>query len=86
MNSESVKMLEAAEKTFQSGEKIAASFRRVLVIVAPPGSVSECFLPAVEREFPWIFIEQVDTVEAACSKFAFMVLLRPIRRRFLARV
>lgn len=83
MNSESVKMLEAAEKTFQSGEKIAASFRRVLVIVAPPGSVSECFLPAVEREFPWIFIEQVDTVEAACSKFAYPVSLILVDAAFL---
>ena len=76
-------MLETAEKAFQSREKIAAPFRRVLVVVAPPGSVSECFLPAVEREFPWIFIEQVDTVEAACSEFAYPVSLILVDAAFL---
>jgi DNA-binding NarL/FixJ family response regulator len=79
-------MLEAAGKTLRPTETIVAPFKRVLVIVAPPGSISEYFLPAVEREFPWISIEQVESVEAACVDFLHPVSLILVDAAFLATV
>jgi DNA-binding NarL/FixJ family response regulator len=67
-------------------ENIPSPFKRVLVVVAPPGSISEYFLPAVEREFPWIFIEQVESVEAACVDFHHPVSLILVDAAFLASV
>src|SRR5262245_53838760 len=78
-------MLEAAGKTFLTTEKNAA-LRRVLVIVAPPGSISDCFLPAIEREFPWISIEQVESVGAACVDFPHAVSLILVDATLLATV
>jgi DNA-binding NarL/FixJ family response regulator len=77
-------MLEVAGKTFRPIEKNAAPFKRILVVVAPPGSISEYFLPAVEREFPWISIEQVESVEAACVDFRHPVSLILVDATFLA--
>jgi DNA-binding NarL/FixJ family response regulator len=49
--------------------------RRTLLFVTMPGSVAECLLYAIERELPWLVIEQVEHVQAACARFAHPVSL-----------
>lgn len=49
--------------------------QRVILILTNSGSISERLIAAVEREFPWIRVEQVDAVGAACTAFAHPVAL-----------
>jgi DNA-binding NarL/FixJ family response regulator len=49
--------------------------QRVLLILTNSGSISERLIDAVEREFPWVLVEQADAVEAACEAFAHPVAL-----------
>lgn len=58
-----------------AGAKRRLEPQRVMVIVTNSGSVSERLIDAIEREFPWIIVEQVDRVSAACAAFAHPVAL-----------
>lgn len=49
--------------------------QRVILILTNSGSISESLIDAVEREFPWIRVEQVDAVGAACTAFGHPVAL-----------
>jgi len=49
--------------------------RRVILIVSSGGSVSERLIEAMEREFPWVLVDQVDDVDAACRAFSHPVSL-----------
>ncbi len=49
--------------------------RRTLLFVTMPGSVADCLLYAIERELPWLVIERVEHIQAACTKFAHPVSL-----------
>ena len=49
--------------------------RRVVLFVAVAGTVSDRLIHALEREFPWIVVEQVDTAAAACAVFEHPVSL-----------
>ncbi|AFL49990.1 DNA-binding NarL/FixJ family response regulator [Sinorhizobium fredii] len=55
--------------------KRRAEPRRVILIVSSAGSVSERLIEATEREFPWVLVEQVDDVDAACRTFSHPVSL-----------
>jgi DNA-binding NarL/FixJ family response regulator len=76
-------MVEAMNTSVRLAGGTVAPFKRILVLVALPGSVSECLLHALEREFPWISIEQVASVEAACAKFEHPVSLVLVESEFL---
>jgi len=49
--------------------------RRVILLVATAGTISERLIHALTREFPWIVIEQVEHVSAVCRSFAHPVSL-----------
>jgi DNA-binding NarL/FixJ family response regulator len=49
--------------------------QRVMLIMSNTGSVSPRLVDAVEREFPWILVEQVGSVAAACRTFSHPVAL-----------
>lgn len=49
--------------------------RRVILIISSAGSVSERLIDAMEREFPWVLVDQVDDVDAACRAFSHPVSL-----------
>lgn len=49
--------------------------RRVLLVLATPGTLSESLLCAVEREFPWLVIEQVEEISEALLLFSYPVSL-----------
>lgn len=49
--------------------------QRVMLIVTNTGSVSKRLIEAVEREFPWVLVEQVESVVAGCRSFAHPVAL-----------
>ncbi|MCV9967068.1 response regulator transcription factor [Pararhizobium sp. BT-229] len=49
--------------------------QRVILILTNSGSISESLIDAVEREFPWVRVEQVDAVGAACTAFGHPVAL-----------
>jgi DNA-binding NarL/FixJ family response regulator len=49
--------------------------RRTLLVVASYDSVSETLSSAIRTEFPWIAVEQVETVKAACRSFTQPVTL-----------
>ncbi len=46
---------------------------RVILILTNSGSISTSLIDAVEREFPWTRVEQVDAVDTACAAFAHPV-------------
>lgn len=62
---------------------MADPFRRVVVVIAPVDSIPECFLSAMEREFPWISIEWAEGVESACVEFEHPVSLILVDGAFL---
>jgi DNA-binding NarL/FixJ family response regulator len=76
-------MVEAMNTSVRLAGSAVAPFKRILVLVALPGSVSDCLLHALEREFPWISVEQVENVQAACAKFEHPVSLILIEPEFL---
>jgi DNA-binding NarL/FixJ family response regulator len=43
--------------------------RRTLLVVTPKDSVSEAMVFAIEREFPWIAVERVATLQDSCAAF-----------------
>ena len=47
----------------------------MILFVAPAGVVSESLVFALEREFPWVEVEQVERVDDACASFAHSVSL-----------
>lgn len=49
--------------------------RRVMLILTNTGSVSKRLIDAVEREFPWVVVEQLEHVGAACREFSHPVAL-----------
>lgn len=49
--------------------------QRTILLVATPGTISESLLRALESEYPWIVVESVATVEAACAEFSHPVAL-----------
>lgn len=48
---------------------------KTLLIVAPDDFVSESLVFAIEREFPWVVVEQVPTLAEACARRDFPVAL-----------
>lgn len=48
---------------------------RVILFIAAAGTVSENVIYALEHEFPWVVIEQVERVDQACVSFAHLVSL-----------
>lgn len=52
-----------------------AEAQRVILLVAAPGTISNNLIFALEREFPWLVVEQVDRVDAACNEFVHPVAL-----------
>jgi DNA-binding NarL/FixJ family response regulator len=49
--------------------------QRVVLFIARLGTVSESLVYALEHEFPWVLVEQVESVEEACASFAHSVSL-----------
>ncbi|MBB4187145.1 DNA-binding NarL/FixJ family response regulator [Sinorhizobium terangae] len=49
--------------------------QRVILIIANAGTISERLIHALEREFPWVVVEQVEDVGAAFSLFSHPVSL-----------
>jgi DNA-binding NarL/FixJ family response regulator len=45
------------------------TYRRILLFVSRPGSVSDAMAAAIEREFSWISVHQVPEPELACTHF-----------------
>jgi DNA-binding NarL/FixJ family response regulator len=80
---ENATMVVAMNTSVRLAGSTVAPFKRILVLVALAGSVSECLVHALEREFPWISIEQVENVEAACVKFEHPVSLILMEPEFL---
>ncbi|MFU0505067.1 response regulator transcription factor [Pseudaminobacter sp. NGMCC 1.201702] len=56
-------------------ERVTSAFGRALVVAAPVGSVSDCLICAIQQEFPWISVEQVDCIKDACGSFDHPVSL-----------
>lgn len=59
---------------------------KTLLIVAPADFVSDCFVYAMEREFPWISVEQVTTLEEAERTFSHPVSLVLVDSAQLAQI
>ncbi|WEX74989.1 response regulator transcription factor [Sinorhizobium numidicum] len=55
--------------------RAGAEPRRTILIVTDIGTVSERLIHAIEREFPWIVVEQVEQISAACNAFSHPVAL-----------
>ncbi len=49
--------------------------KRVIIFVAAAGTIPISLIYALEREFPWVVVEQVENVKAACADFAHPVSL-----------
>jgi DNA-binding NarL/FixJ family response regulator len=43
--------------------------QRVILFVAAAGTVSDRLIYALTREFPWVVVESVEDVQAACRRF-----------------
>lgn len=57
--------------------------RRIILMITDSGTVSGRLIHALEREFPWVVIEQVEHVAAACKVFPHPVSLILVGRRLL---
>jgi DNA-binding NarL/FixJ family response regulator len=57
--------------------------QRVILILANSGSISPSLIDALEREFPWIRVEQVDTIDTACAVFSYPVALILVDRALM---
>ena len=57
--------------------------QRVILILANSGIISPSLVDAVEREFPWTRVEQVETPAAACAAFAYPVALILVDRALM---
>ena len=49
--------------------------RRVVLFIAAAGTVSGRLMYALEREFPWVVVEQAENIGAACAAFDHPVSL-----------
>ncbi|MCA1439214.1 response regulator transcription factor [Ensifer sp. IC4062] len=49
--------------------------QRVILIIGNAGTISESLIHALEREFPWVVVEQVEHVRAAFNVFSHPVSL-----------
>ncbi|WP_331377151.1 response regulator transcription factor [Sinorhizobium chiapasense] len=49
--------------------------QRVILIIANAGTISERLIQALEREFPWVVVEQVEDVGSAFNVFSHPVSL-----------
>lgn len=49
--------------------------RRIILIISRTGIISERLISALEREFSWVLVEEVEQVAAACNVFAHPVSL-----------
>jgi DNA-binding NarL/FixJ family response regulator len=63
--------------------KLAHTLQRTLLLVAPPGSISECVTEAVEREFTGISVEQINDVESIFAELEHPASLILIDTTFL---
>jgi DNA-binding NarL/FixJ family response regulator len=59
--------------------------RRTLLVVSNPHTISDALIFAVEREFPWIVVERVASMEAACMVYRHPVSLILIEAALLER-
>ncbi|TWG96703.1 DNA-binding NarL/FixJ family response regulator [Mesorhizobium sp. J18] len=57
------------------GPRAHAEPRRVVLFIAAQGTVPECLVWSLEREYPWVTVRQVETIEEACASFGHMVAL-----------
>ncbi|MCT8997628.1 response regulator transcription factor [Chelativorans intermedius] len=62
---------------------IESTYRRTLLFIAPPGSVSDSMMAAVEREFGWISAHNVPEARLACTRFGAEVQLILVDARLL---
>jgi DNA-binding NarL/FixJ family response regulator len=69
-----------------TGTKAESWSRRIMLFVAPNGSLSESLFYAIEREFFQITVEQVPTLEAACVTFADPVPLILVDTAFFEQI
>ena len=69
--------------TITSGEEWS---RRILLVVSPGDSLSECWGFAIQREFPSLSVEQVPTLEAACAAFEHKACLILVDSVFLSEI
>ncbi|WP_244480745.1 response regulator transcription factor [Mesorhizobium sp. Root157] len=53
----------------------AIESRKTVLFVTAPGAISGSLIYALDHEFPWLDVKQMDSVEAACVAFAFPVAL-----------
>jgi len=60
-----------------------AGRRRTILFVTLPGAISSNLVHALEREFPWLIVEQVDQVRLACAPYLHPVSLILIDARML---
>jgi DNA-binding NarL/FixJ family response regulator len=58
-----------------TGTRRQIGSQRVILILTNSGSVSEQLIGAIEREFQWVRVEQVQDVVAACDAFSHPVAL-----------
>jgi DNA-binding NarL/FixJ family response regulator len=74
---------ERGASTTTSGEDWS---RRILLVVAPDDSLSECWRFAIQREFPSLSVEQVPTLTAACAAFEHKACLILVDSAFLSQI
>jgi DNA-binding NarL/FixJ family response regulator len=74
------------EHGVSSGGKGEHWSRRTLLIVTADDVVSECLVYAIKREFPFISVEQVPTLDAVCSAFEHPVALILVDTAFLCEI
>lgn len=56
---------------------------RIILVLTNIPSISESLIDAIEREFPWVHVEHIDNVDAACQIFEHPVSLILIDFAFL---
>lgn len=64
------------------GADIDLGTRRTLLLVTPGGAILDCLIYALEREFPWLEVEQVPDIQSACASFRHDVQLILVDARF----
>ena len=62
-------------RSFRTHNDYAFAMRKAVVVVGSDGSVPDCNLSAIEREFPWVTVERAVTMDEACVKFDHPVSL-----------
>jgi DNA-binding NarL/FixJ family response regulator len=57
--------------------------RRTILFIANAGMISDSLISAIEREFPWAVVEQVERIDQACVAFVHPVSLILVDSRLL---